>query len=558
MSNPIVIDTETTSINPHKAKLLFATTFDGVVGQEFNNFPSLYSEPLKIVGHNAKYDAIVLTKNIGGTPAIAFDTMIAQYLLRIDRPKKLESCVKDYYTWNKEDLQQVYNRVTGENRKSLPNKWWEKIPRKDLFRYGVEDAEATYKLWQDLNTQLYEKNLNDWYYNIEMPFANILVQTELEGIKIDKEKLQNLEIEFQRHAHKYETKLKRILGDINLNSSLQLRKVLFETLHLKSTKKTKTGELSTDHHVLEKLSKRHAVAQWLLQYKEVQKLISTYTSSILTELDSNDKLHCNFNQCGTKTRRMASDSPNLQNIPVKSEYGKQIRECFIPEKGHKFYKFDYDQIELRLLAHFSKEPKLITAFKNRIDIHSQTAGLIGGQLGKEFSRDNGKILNFSIVYGKSAYTFAQEWNCSEQEAQQIIDIYFNQYPKVKEWMEEQIAETKRNKGWTKTLMGLPLYIDGLFSNNKWEREHAERMAVNYPIQGSSQDVLKKGVVALYTQYLCTQYKNVVPLLLVHDELIYEVPTDLDCLNAYKFTLENEVHIDVPIIASAKESEYWTK
>ncbi|MFI5405003.1 MAG: DNA polymerase, partial [Nitrososphaerales archaeon] len=399
----------------------------------------------------------------------------------------------------------------------------------------------------------------DWMVQVEIPLANILTKSELKGIKIDRKRLTEIRDTLKLEIDSLQLRLHKLVSIyfkdtlFNPDSPKQLQELLFVKLKIKPIKKTKTGQYSTDTSVLEKLAKNHAIPKLLLEYKEKKKILSTYTDSILDELDSDDRIHGTFNQCGTATRRFSSSDPNLQNIPVKSAIGKEIRKCFIADKGYKFWDYDLNQIELRLLAHFSKDPALIKWFKDGEDIHQKTADLISKRLNKPFDRSKGKLLNFSILYGKTAYGFAKDWNTTEEVAQEIINAWFFVLPKVKEWMENQVRETRKGQGWTKSLAGLPLFVDGLFSCKSWEREHSERMAVNYPIQASSQDVLKQIVVKIYKEL------DIYPILFVHDQIVFEVPDkwirQKDQINGI---IESVVKLEVPVLASFKESKYWSK
>ena len=560
-----VIDTETTGVNPHTAKLLgYSIKADAVaeykaVTQAPDGRSVLFLQSLRrkdhVVAHNGKYDKIVLTKE--GYPFyVWFDTMIAYYLLRINQSRKLETIVQDVFQFTKEDLQQVYNRVTQKDRKSLPEKWWKEIPETALAEYAAADAHWTYKIFEYCNQQL-TGGLRDWFFNIEMPLVNILAEMELNGVLVDWHKLAKLSLCLTRRLFIIKDHLEHISQkqELNLNSPKQLQDVLYNQLRLPKYKKTKTG-VSTDSKTLVRLAKLHAFPALLIEYRELEKLVSTYTTPILQQLDVNARLHTTYNQALTATRRFSSEHPNLQNIPTKSDWGKKVRECFIPQPEHAFFDLDYDQIELRLLAHFSEEPKLITAFANAEDIHQLTASLIGGKLGRELPRETGKTLNFSLLYGKTAYGFAQDWNCSQQEAQSIIDLYFEQFPKVLDWMESQKALAIQTGGWLKTLAGLPLYIGDVFSNNTAERAHILRCAVNYPIQGSSQDILKQAIVFIYNKL------RLVPVLMVHDELVYEISNnllgDLSTINSIVNLMENCVKLKVPVKVSHKISERWEK
>ena len=509
-TNILVIDTETTSKNPHKAELLGVSLYNGndckYIPKTILNNQSLY------IAHNGKYDAIVLSK-YGTVPKIYADTMIMQYLLHIDKLKKLEECVKQHFNEDKEDLLQVYNKVTNLERKTLPDKWWMDIPQEFLAQYAKEDVKWTYNLFKQLSLDLKcEPILEKWFYKVEMPLLNILVESELKGVKVDIDYLKDLSVNFEIKKQKLEKKLKWLADniDINLNSSKQIQEVLYKKFDLPKLKKTKTG-ISTDHKTLKKLAVKHLFPKLLLELREISKLLSTFVEPLIKHADSSGRIHATYNQCGTKTRRMSCSEPNLQQIPIKTEIGQQLRYAFIPEKEYKFLIADYDQIELRLLAHFSQDPVLLDIYNRQDgDIHAETMKTL------KLKRIDAKIFNFSLVYGKTPYGLAQDFDCSQQEAQDLINKWFKQFPKVKDYINNQEYNIYLNKGWTKSLAGLPLYCGNPDINNKKEYAGVMRKAVNYPIQASSQDILKTAIVNIHKRV------DVVPLLIVHDELVYEL------------------------------------
>lgn len=548
----IVIDTETNSTDPHTAKLLLITCdHDNKVFVDDGS----YCGGALFTGQNAKFDQIVLSKH-GINVQCCFDTMVAQYLLAIDQPKKLEKMAQQYLGIEKEDLLAVYNRCTGETRKTLPENWHEKIPRPELEKYALSDAETTYQLAQILKEKLTERPvLRDWFYDVEMPIVNILAEIELRGAKVDTERLKYYGDLFTQQAFLLKQKLFTLAGtnELNLNSSKQLQKVLYDKFKLPKLRKTKTG-VSTDTKCLERLSERHVFPKLLLEHRKLEKLISTYCDPLVDIADSNGRIHTNYNQCLTDTRRFSSDSPNLQNIPARSKEGQLIKSCFIPEKGHSFLICDYKQIELALLAHFSKEPILVEALRNKQDVHQLTADLLSKEMGREVPRAYGKLLNFSLIYGKTAFGFSWDWNCSQQEAQDFITLYFKQYTKIKEYIGQVQMRAIQNSGWLETIAGLPLFIEGVHSQDKREYEHAMRCAVNYPIQGSSQDILKLAIVGIKKQL------NIVPTLMVHDELVFELPDETFYEQSEKIIkiMESAYALDVPLEVEALKTDRWAK
>lgn len=556
MKNELVIDTETTNKNPHKAKLLGISLSDGNKSSYYND-ALFYNKENKcdFIAHNGKYDAVVL-HNVGIDIEVKWDTMLAYYLLHIDKRRKLEVMMKDIFNEDKKDLLQIYNECSGKDRKKLPDEWWLEVPEETLAIYAQEDVKGTYKLYKKLSAELKERpELEAWFYEIEMPLLNILVKSELTGVKIDVDKMYILTKKCRIRRESLLNNMRVMADDegLNVNSSKQLQEVLFVKFKLPRSIKTKTG-WSTGAKVLDKLKSKSGFVRNLLEYKKLEKLLNSFLTMLPNEVDSDSRLHATFNQALTRTRRFSCNDPNLQQIPSKGELAQELRSCFIPKEGYKFLVADYSQIELRLLAHFSKEPALISAYQNGGDVHEQTASFIANKLGTEFTRDQGKLLNFSIVYGKSAYGFSNDWGCSQKLASEILEAYFTLYPGVKRYIEEQKLIGRNARGWIKSIAGLPLFVDKVNSLNKWEYEEAGRQIVNYRIQGSSQDIMKKAIVNIYQGY------NIYPLLMIHDELVYEVP-DKKIYSppvAVIMEMEQAWKLDVPLEVSYKITDHWEK
>jgi DNA polymerase-1 len=558
----ITLDTETTSLDPNVAKCLgVGVKEDGKASVYYNHMPTFDWTSVLVVAQNAKYDAAVIWRNFRLLLPIYWDTQVAEYVLNIDKPRKLEKIYERRFGGYKEDIIQVYNRVTNNERKTLPDEWWKEVDENEVAKYCKEDVDATYQIYlKQLHDFKTKPELYKWFTEVEMPLLNLLIQSEITGIRIDRDKLTKLKNRLTILKNEYEGRLKVLAGssDFNLNSSKQLQELLFKKFRFAAPKKTKTG-FSTDGQTMEILAEKynHAFPKLMVKYKEVNKILSTYTDSLLEKLDFQDRIHTTFNQALTNTRRFSSENPNLQNMPVKSEYGSQVKQCFIPNEGNVFLIADYDQIELRLLAHFSQDEILIDAFRNGLDVHQRTADLIGKALGKEFPRSHGKLLNFSIIYGKTPYGFAQDWGCSQAEAEHIINIYFKQFKSVRKYIELQQARVKNSGGWTKSIAGLPLYVGcPIRSNGKYD-EHVLRCAVNYPIQSSSQDILKKAIVDIARNPLIPQ--PMIPVLMVHDELVYEFSPSASNPEGIVAIMETAWKLDnVPIKVTWKITERWEK
>ena len=511
-----------------------------------------------IITHNGKYDRILL-KRYALDFKIGFDTMLAQYLLHPDREIKLEKVYEQITGEHKEDLVEVYNRVTGKKVKNLPEDWHEEIPLDQLETYTKADITATKTIFQVLEAEIDASPIKDVFYSVEIPFLNILTETEILGVKLDIPQLTKLRDALQIDQTRLDQELKILAEDenLNVNSTKQLQNLLFVKFRLDKIKKTKTG-YSTDSKTLEKL-KHHPFVAKLLEFREVSKILSTYTDSLISQVDINDRIHTNYNICFTETNRLSSDHPNLQNIPVKGKYGQKIRNCFIADTEKVFLIVDFDQIELRLLAHFTQDPNLKQWFAENKDIHQGTADMIAARLGKTFTRQQGKILNFSLMYGKTEWGFSKDWNVSVEEAKKIIDIYYEQFPSVKAWKDQQEFQMVEQRGWCKSIANIPLYVGDPMMAEPKDYAHMLRCAVNYPIQSSSQDLMKYGVVALHQKY------GIIPLLLVHDELVYELPNDKNVMqlkNQIVKTIEEETRkrfgLAVPVKVSHKLSSAWQK
>jgi len=550
----LVVDLETTGLNAFKDKVHGL----GVCASDLKPLYHLVNEDAPIdtgnwnenfiIAQNGKFDAKFFKTNFNIDLKIDFDTKIGYQIFHIDRSSHLETIVKDIFDVDKKGLIDVYNEATGETRKNLPDDFYKKIPKGMWAKYGKEDVYWEMKLYKYLVDKFKENpRLKKWFEEVEMPLVNILTQSELKGVKIDTTYLRYIMSKFGYTKHELEQKLKWLSDniDINLNSSKQLQEILYKKFKLPKLKKTATG-ISTDHKTLEKLAVQHLFPKLLLKLREVTKLLNTFVEPLLERADKDDRIHATYNQCGTKTRRMSCSEPNLQQIPVKTDNGKLIRYVFIPGKGYKFLIADWDQQELRLLAHFSQDPVMLDIYNRQDgDIHAETMKRLG------LERTAAKIFNFSLVYGKTPYGLAQDFNCPVNEAEELINKWFSQFKKVKDYILSEQHKVFINKGWTESLAGLPLYCGDPNTNDKREFAHVMRNAVNYPIQASSQDILKKAMVKIGIPFALT----------VHDELVYELEDDND-LNFYSKDIvkimEQAWKLSVPLKVSWKIADRWEK
>jgi DNA polymerase-1 len=552
MPEEVILDVETTSANPHQATPLLVGLLNGTVS--ISETLPLKIQGKTVIGHNLKYDLTVLRRaGVSFQDCTYEDTMIMSYLLFPNHPRGLKYLSTCFLKQPMKELLEVYNEScrrinpAHKDRKSLPDGWWHQVGTKTLTGYLESDLRSTARLYSYLRDKMAGKEqLEQWYDQVEKKVMVILASSELKGVKIDVENLKKLQEYFFKKTQLLEGKLKSLAGDkeLNLNSSKQLQKVLYEKFKLRKGKKTKEG-YSTDKATLGKLAQHHAFPKMLLEYREVQKLQSTYVDSILEKVDSGARLHSSYNQCLTKTQRLSSENPNLQNIPSKTEYGKRIKRCFIAEQGFYLLQADYSQVELRILAHLSQDPTLLSAFRDGKDLHKETADRMG------IDRHTAKIINFSIIYGKTAFGFAQDWGVSIEEAQKTIDNYFLNFPAVGIWIRNQQDYVKKMNGWTKNIAELPLYVGDPFTPYRSEYESVMRQAVNFPIQSSSQCILKKALVNIFEKY------RLVPVLTVHDSLVYEISNDSKVRKEdILWEMENAWKLDVPLKVDSVTLNRW--
>lgn len=558
--NAVVIDTETTGTDQNKCKLLSTCYYNGSLSYE-KDVPK-FKDHTPLIGHNIKYDLVVLRRHgFNQTCPAVFDTMIAQYLLDISQPRKLEKLVEKYFGEKKDDLLAVYNlwtsfRKEGEGkkftpRKTLPEDFYEAIPPHAWEEYAKADVVSTKKLYEVLIKKLSENpDLENWFYTVEMPLVNILAESELKGCRVDTNALKKLQTELSRRKDSLERDL-LIMADndrLNLNSSKQLQDVLFNKFRLRKVKKTKKGALSTDNAVLTLLAKSHAFPKYLLAFRECEKVLNTFVTPLLENLDSHGRIHTTFNQALTKTMRFSSENPNLQNIPAKG-IGQRVRDCFIPSKQHKFLILDYSQIELRLLADASSDPLLIDAYKTGKDVHQITADSLG------ISRRDAKTINFSVVYGTQERGLSENLGCSVEDAKTHIQNFLNTYKGLKEYFRTQEELAVKSKGWVLSYPAnecrMRLYVGDTTTDSKGEYNSCIRRAINAPIQCGSQVLMKKAIVQIYNEL------GLVPVLMVHDELVYEI-TPTTPPEKVVSIMESVANLQVPLEVSYKVSDKWEK
>lgn len=519
---------------------------------------SLFAEEkLKKNGHNLKYDLIVLKRVGFQIKGIDKDSMLLSYLLNPGRRQhNLDALALEYLSYKKIP----YNEIASKGRKLIS---LDQVEVEKVARYSCEDADIAFRLCNMLYPRIREEGLEKLYREIELPLLEVLADMEMAGVKVDAEKLREFSQELGESLRKIEERVFQIIGfRFNLNSPKQLGEVLYEKLNLPVLKKTKkTKGYSTDTEVLQELANYHEVPKLILEYRQLAKLKSTYVDT-LPELINPEtgRIHTSYNQTVTATGRLSSSDPNLQNIPARGELGKRIREAFIAEEGYLLLSADYSQIELRVLAHLSKDPVLIEAFRRGEDIHTRTANEVFASVDMtpEEKRRKAKIINFSIIYGTSAYSLSKELGVSTHEAKEFIDRYFERYPKVREFLDRTIAEA-REKGYVTTLFGRKRYIPELLNPNKNIQAAGERIAVNTPIQGSAADLMKKAMIEVWNE-IKDKGLDAKMIIQVHDELVFEVREDQveQLKKLVKNKMENVMKLEVPLIVDVAYGKNWAE
>jgi DNA polymerase-1 len=515
----------------------------------------LEDEGARKIGHNLKYDLEVLRRYDIELKGTYFDTMVASYLLNPSfRQHNLNYLALEHLDHRMIPITDLIG--SGRKQKSFAD-----APVKDACDYSCEDVDFTLRLKEFFSPKLSLLSLEKLFFEVELPLIDVLANMEMVGVSVDVPHLGRLSKQMEQQLEGLTSRIYDLAGKkFNINSPQQLSQVLFEDLKLPSIRRTakKTG-LSTDIGVLEILAKEHPLPGILLEYRQLSKLKSTYVDALPRLINKRTKrIHTSFNQTVTTTGRLSSSDPNLQNIPIRTDLGKQIRRAFVPkDKNHLILSADYSQVELRILAHFSQDHTLLNSFKKGEDIHNRTASEVYGvrinQVTPE-QRAIAKITNFAIIYGVSAYGLSQQTDMTVQEAAMFIDVYFKRYPRVKEYI-DQMIELAREQGCVTTLLGRRRYIPEINSTNRQKREFAERTAINTPIQGSAADLIK--VVMIDIHRALKKYESKM-ILQVHDELVFEVHQDeLDEVKEMvKDKMENTVDLEVPIKVDVGVGENW--
>ncbi|WNY69673.1 DNA polymerase I [Borreliella andersonii] len=562
----ISIDTETSSLDTYTAKLIGISIsfkeFEGYyipieakgkiyieknyIIQKFN---TLFESNPKIIGQNYKFDYKIL-KNNGFSPIPPyFDTMIAAYLIDTNSKVSLDFLAEKYLMHKNIKYEDVIQK----------NDNFANISLEMATSYSSEDADIAFRLFNIFTKKLKEDKLDRLMHEIEMPFNKVIIEMEENGIYLDKEYLKEYGKELGKELELIETEIiKRIGIDFNLNSPKQMHEILFEKLNLKLPEKMKKD--STDIKVLESLRGQHESIENLIKYRQIAKLKSTYTDNLVELINyKTNRLHTSFIQTKTATGRITSINPNLQNIPIKDEKGRKIRKAFKPENGNIFISADYSQIELAVLAHLSQDEVLIKAFENNKDIHTETASKLFKIEEKEITpnlRRIAKSINFGIIYRMSDFRLAKELGITKEEAKGFINSYFDSYPKIKEFITNQINFV-RNAGYSETILKRRRYIKEINSNNYIERSAAERIAINSAIQGSAADIMKIAMVKVFNEFKSKKMKSKI-LLQVHDEMLIESPIEEEneVKKILKIMMETAYALNLPLKANIETGKSW--
>lgn len=567
----VSFDTETTSLNELEAELI-GMSFSYKKGLAYyipisenqdeaqktiELFrPFFEAENVLKIAHNLKYDYKVLQNYNIEVRGKIFDTMIAHYLLNPDGRHGMDYLAEMYLDYKPVSIESLIGKK-GKNQLTL-----REVDLETQTAYAAEDADVTFQLYELFAPQLIKENLEELFYKVEMPLMKVLAKMELTGVKLDSNWLAQESIDLENDLRVLETKIFELSGEnFNMNSPKQLGEILFDKMQLDpKAKKTKTGQYATSEDVLQKLSSKHEIIGLILEYRTLQKLKSTYVDALPSQIDKKDgRVHTTFAQTVAATGRLASLNPNLQNIPIRTLRGQQIRGAFVSDEGKKIISADYSQIELRLIAEISGEQNMIAAFQNGEDIHASTAAKLFNVALEEVTkiqRSQAKTVNFGIIYGQGAFGLADQTGLSRSEAKKMIDAYFESYPRLKEYMNEQI-EKARKLGYVETILGRKRHLKDINSTNFVVKGHAERNAVNAPIQGSAADIIKLAMIKI-DEELETQNLETKMLLQVHDELLFEAPIDEveTAMSLIKKEMESAFVTTVPLLVEVGVGNNW--
>lgn len=573
----IAFDTETTSLNYIDARIVgvsfavevgkaaylpLAHDYEGATKQleleaALAQLKPLLEDPaLKKVGQNLKYDRSVLLNHDIELKGIEHDTMLESYVLNSTASRHDMDTLCERYLGKKPI---AFTDIAGKGKKQLT---FNQIELEKAAPYAAEDADMTLRLHQHFWPQLSKlQELAELYRDVEIPLINVLSDIERNGVHVDASLLEIQSGELEQKMKTIEAECYEIAGEeFTLNSPMQLQKILFEKLQIPVIRKTPKGQPSTAEDVLQELSQEYPLPRLILDYRSMSKLKSTYTDKLPNQINSStQRIHTSYHQAVTATGRLSSSDPNLQNIPIRNEEGRRIRQAFVPEAGNIMLAADYSQIELRIMAHLSADKGLLHAFSHGLDIHSATASEVFSTPLDEVTteqRRNAKAINFGLIYGMSAFGLAKQLNISRTEAKDYVDLYFARYPGVHDYM-ERTREQAHDQGYVETLFGRRLYLPDINARNPQRRQYAERTAINAPMQGTAADIIKKAMIKV-DDYLRKSQVNGQIIMQVHDELVFEIKQDIleDFSQNIKQHMESAATLDVPLIVDIGYGKNW--
>ena len=566
-----VLDTETTSTTPidaelvgmsfaveeHKAFYVPVSSNREEALQRINLFKPLFeNESIMKIGQNLKYDLEVLRNYNVELKGLMWDTMIAHYLIQPELRHNMDYMAEIYLHYQTIHIDELIG-PKGKNQRSMRD-----LDPKDVYEYACEDADITLQLKNKLEDELKQHNCEDLFYHIEMPLMPVLAEMEMNGVCLDTASLAETSKQFTTRMNEIEARIYELAGQqFNIASPKQVGEILFDKLKIvEKAKKTKTGQYVTSEEVLQQLKNKHEIVADILEHRGLKKLIGTYIDALPKLINPRTgHIHTSFNQTITATGRLSSSDPNLQNIPIRGEAGKEIRKAFIPAPGCLFFSADYSQIELRVMAHLSQDPNMIEVFQEGKDLHAATAANIYKKPIEEVTRDErtkSKRANFGIIYGITVFGLAERLDIPRDEAKMLIDGYFDTFPQVHDYMEKS-KEIARQQGYVTTLFGRRRYLPDINSANSVVRGFAERNAINAPIQGTAADIIKVAMIHIYQRFKAEGIKSKM-ILQVHDELNFSVYPD-EKGKVERIVLEemqNAFHMSVPLVADSGFGENW--
>jgi DNA polymerase-1 len=567
----VCFDTETTGLKALEVELI-GIAFSYEVGKGYyvsfpenqdetalilNEFRPFFESEIEKIGHNLKYDIKVLSNYNISVKGKLFDTMIAHYLINPDMRHNMDILAETYLNYQPISITELIGKK-GKNQLSLRT-----VPIADQTEYAVEDADITLQLKEHFTKELESGNLTKLFNEAELPLVSVLTGMEIEGINIDVNFLQELSVTLTEDINRLERGIYEQAGEeFNIASPKQLGIVLFENMQLVAKpKKTKTGQYSTAEEVLSYLAKDHQIIRDIQEFRQYKKLQSTYVDALPNEVNSKTgRIHTQYMQAVTATGRLSSNNPNLQNIPIRTKRGQEVRKSFIPrDENYVLLAADYSQIELRIIAALSKEENMMTAFKNGEDIHASTAARVFNVPLSEVTRaqrSNAKTVNFGIIYGVSAFGLSNQTDLTRSEAKELIDTYYETYPKLKAFMSAQV-DFAREHGYVETVLKRRRYLKDINSRNAMVRNGAERNAVNAPIQGSAADIIKLAMIHIHNRFKKEKFKSKM-LLQVHDELVFDAhKEELNIIQPIiKHEMENAFKMAVPLDVEIGLGENW--